>query len=74
MSIEENRKAMRKYISQIRKQVYQEVYNRIDEGVCHMCKFCTVDCHKTCNELQHEKLTLMDWLDGKVKEQSNEND
>lgn len=70
MSIEENRETMRKYISQIKKQVYQEVRTRIDMGVCSMCDYCKVDCHKTCNELQHEKQTFIKWLDGKVKEQS----
>ena len=59
---------LNEYDKQIRAEAIDEIYNKIDEGVCDICehKDFEADCFKTCNfEVENAKK----WLLG-LKEQN----
>jgi len=53
-------------------EAFEEVYNRIDEGVCEMCEHDSPTCHEKCWCENWNLETLFKWLDKKRKEHSNE--
>jgi len=47
-----------------RKEAFEEVYNKMDEGVCHICEYYLEDhkCIKECNKHGWERKAIMKWL------------
>lgn len=61
---------LKNHDAKVRAEVIEEVYDRIDEGVCLMCEHRHEDykCINDCNKNGWERETIMKWL----KEQKNE--
>jgi len=57
----------------VRARAFEEVYNRIDEGVCYLCEHRDMDnlCYKKCNEEDWEKETIMKWLKEQIDDHNN---
>lgn len=57
-----NEKDLEEHDKQIRAEVIEELYNKIDEGVCDICEYQNFDggCFKTCTfEMENAKKWLL---------------
>lgn len=53
---------------EIRKEAFVEIYNKIEEGMCHECEHKEERCFKKCGDEGWEKETILKWLEGKIND------